>query len=224
MAYGLQVFGGNNVLQIDSSTNLTGFSGYTVTTSSSISVSSGDLVFCRHSPSSGNIRYFGIDTRTSTWTAYSRLNSPVLGTNSAWQPFNLDWLILRSASTAATSGTYGLQVKNAANQVAFDSRALSFGFSVTGYLAAQTASGNPFQDSGPIAPLGEWISIEHGFLNPNLSNDPTNPISIAGLAFANNRTEGYSVTVNGAYYFGVVSFFTESFWGNFSDIITGESY
>lgn len=223
MAYGLKVFGGNNVLQIDSSSNLVGLGGFDTTTASSITVSSGDLVFCRHSPSSGNIRYFGIDTRTSTWTAYSRLNSPGLGTNSAWSTYALDWLILRSASTAATSGTYGLQVKNAINQVAFDSRAVSFGFNITGYLEAGDGSGNPFQDSGPIAPLGEWISIEHGFHTPNLYNDPTNPISIAGLAFANNRTEG-NVTVNGAYFYGRLTFFAESFWGNFSDIITGENY
>lgn len=222
MAYGLKVFGGNNVLQIDSSTNLAGFSGFNVTTSSSITVSPGDLVFCRHSPSSGNIRYFGIDTSNTTWTAYSRLNSPFLSGQSAWQPFNLDWLILRAASTATTSGTYGLQVKNAANQVAFDSRSISFGFTITGYLAALAASGNPFQDSGPIAPLGEWISVEHAFVN-SFTNDPTNPISIGGLAFANNRTEG-SVTVNGAYFFGRISFFNESYWGNFSNIITGETY
>ena len=223
MSYGMKVFGGNSVLQIDSTSNLTGLGGANTVVAQSITVQPGDLVFCRHTPSSNNIRYFGVDTRTSTWTAYSRLNSPILGTNSAWQPFALDWLVLRSASTAPTSGTYGLQVKNALNQVAFDSRAVSFGFNVTGYLAAQTASGNPFQDSGPIAPLGEWISIEHGFHTPNLYNDPTNPISIGGLAFANNRTEG-SLTVNGAYYYGRVTFFAESFWGNFSDIVTGENY
>lgn len=224
MAYGLQVFGGNNVLQIDSNTNLTGFSGAAITTSSSIEVSPGDLVFCKHSPSYGDIRYFGVDTSTSTWTAYSRLNSPYLSGNSAWQPFNLDWLILRAASTAPTPppGTYGLQVKNAANQIAFDSRSISFGFNITGYLASLTASGNPYQDSGPAAPLGEWVSIEHGFMG-SYTNDFTNPISLAGLAFANNNTIG-SITVNGAYYFGRFTLFNESYWPNFSDIVIGENY
>ena len=118
MAYGMKIDGAEGIYQVDGSTSSTSFltivhNGTTLNSSpyAISNYSAGDIVFAR--PTSGSGRFCS-DFTVSTPT------------------FNVQasYLILRPSSniSSAVSGsgvTYGIQIKNAANTVIFDSRAFS---------------------------------------------------------------------------------------------------
>lgn len=134
MAYGLQITGANNTFTIDSELPTVGFLPVVVNNGSVNAFQTyggyalGDLIFAR--PASGG----------SLVTAdFRNPSSPKAGENQ-------DFILLRSSGTSGlgtsnNGSAYGLQVKNAAGDIAYDSRHTASGFNIKAVKGFDTLDG-----------------------------------------------------------------------------------
>jgi len=122
MTYGLKVFGGNNILQIDSDL---GMKGLQVVEANTASFLSGlplysDLIFMKKAPSTS---YICLERNYSTGAA----NFKVGNTGSL---ISVNYVVCRTSTDVTTTGNYGLQVFNP-SVVAFDSRGFTANNGIT---------------------------------------------------------------------------------------------
>jgi hypothetical protein len=165
MAYGIQIFNGSDVLQIDSDRKMSGlnvvnsslFAGQSAgSTIPGTTVGfSPNLILINYSGtlSPGSAQYVFINKNTDDWSVVDLNGNPV----------NVDWAILEpfSRQTPSSSG-YGIQIWNSSGELAFDSGLINNGgFTFKNYALPLTFSGNPAQDSGPLTTnLSEFVSVE----------------------------------------------------------------
>lgn len=163
MSYGLQVFGGNGLLQIDS--DVVGMSGYGLkeqNTLSSVSYSFGDLIFVQKNVL-GSAEYCFPD-----W-----LGNTVVFKDGTGAQVTMNYIVIgvMSGNSLSSDGSsYGLQVLDSAGNTAFDSRKIGTGVALptpTRYIPSGTlVSGGTIANGST-----EWVCINFGEYEVEDAND-----------------------------------------------------
>ena len=114
MTYGLKVFAGNNIIQVDSDLSVKGLQVVQSATGSSLSSLPlyTDLVFMKRAPTAS---YICLERNYGTGVANFRIGS-------TGALINVDYIVCRASTDASISGTYGLKVFNPSGVVSFESR------------------------------------------------------------------------------------------------------
>lgn len=165
MAYGIQIFNGSDVLQIDSDRKMSGFNVVNSSSFAGQSPSStipgtsagfsANLILINYSGTiaAGSAQYVFINKNTTPWSVVDLNGNAV----------TVEWAILEPFSReTASSGGYGIQIWDSSGDLAFDSGLVNNGgFTFKNYALPYTFSGNPAQDSGPVtSSLSEYVSVE----------------------------------------------------------------
>ena len=240
MAHGLQVYTGSGatVVQIDSSTTIRNYAPVITGSGSSISSTSfsynpdRDLTFINVSVASGNFETVwayvngtydsngNLTTEDDTLRFEGRTNSAAATGSSK----TVSYFAFKNIQDAGSlSGTYGLQVYNSSNQLAFDSRQYTGGsnLSVLDYKPSNTYTGYPVYDTPITTNLNRYVSIDRCYAKSNVYS--IGPFFLQGFIFANNYSPSSGPNWNGIYHFG----FTQGFMGggqyqaNFNGILVG---
>ena len=216
MAYGLYVEGGNGVLQIDSDNPYLegmGIKFIGVAAGTLSGVAAGDAVFFNYDPGNGN---YGAIWPTQITNTITFKGSNFDGSAHSNKTVNVIHLGRQSAGTGTLTGAYGLQIKNSAGTAnVFDSRAITSGFSMTGYVAALTISGAPSASNKLSTDItNTYVSVAPGRYDGASYQ--------SGFQFSNNHTSGLGTGINFYNFFNTPygSFSTN----NLASFTIGESF
>ena len=227
MAYGIEGTTATGGFLIDSNTSATEYltvvASGTVNAGSSISKTAGDLLFAKpFNTSSSTANRVIIDTASSA-TATKFLHK-------------VYYIKLQKAQNTNPSGNdYGIQIKNAANAIIFDSRTATSGVKILGAKAksAYAAAAQPNNSAGqsitsPQTSVGSLTTIIH-------AGNPTNVYVSCSNGFYEVTNVSYQLVIGGFYYdyannrILAEGYFDLDFSGDFSstmiassDVLTGE--
>ena len=236
MAYGFSATGNGGAFLLDS--DLTATEHYAVQATGtcsdggSVTKQAADLLFAKPN-----------DTSTSTAKRVIYNGAP----NSTSITFlkAVNYVILRKTQDRATSGNYGLQVKNPSGTVIYDSRTSTSGVKLLGSTPRATLGGSA-QPSNPAGFDTSSLALTTGnnhFTNQTASTviyaapdgtDISNVYVFVGAGFYSIDTFGATIIIGGAYYnYSADKILNESFsyiapasshtgYGNLYDIIRGQ--
>ena len=247
MGYGLYVetFNGNLIIDSDRS----GDSGLQI-----VAAGTSSSPFASYTPPSGttSLVFANVSVSSGTYKFIQLKNNVFLDQNN--NSISVNWVIVqRARDITATSGTYGLQVKNADNDIYFDSRQSTGngGFSLVGYFPYGGIIGNYYSVNNYY---DGYIYAANGASNNRITSDLTHYVAMVAtgtwnttafngiVAFNNfNITSGTNTSI----FTGSTSTATNQvfsgyypirwrptpmglggydFWQNFSDIPYGETF
>ena len=194
MAYGILATGNNDSFLIDSDTTGTEHLAVvevdTVEAGASVTKEAQDFIFAKpYSPTIGSNRVTCNNIASATGVTFLK---------------KVYYVQLRKAQNASTTGSYGIQVKNASNTIIYDSRTSTSGLKILGSVPRATLGGamqpgnglvtvnNPVLTGTGYPGTGTRTTIIH-------SGDPTNVYvnASAGYYFHSGT---YGLEINSAYY------------------------
>ena len=214
MTYGIKIFGGVDNIQIDSDRSNIGIRIVDSGTSSTITGTVANIFFDKliainYIPSSGNQNPLFFNKATTPWTVvnFGGISTPV------------DWVILDTFPTTASTSGYGVQVFNADGDVCFDTEVLqNDGASFTDFALLGTFSGNPIEDLGPLT----TDPTDYVIMNHSTWGSAGETIKI-GYLFDNVPTN----TLEGIYHYAYNVRYnprnglsTERYWTNFVNLFS----
>lgn len=194
MTYGLRVTTGsaNTILQIDSDTVMKDYVAVAGSSSSTTVPATfntvQDLLFVNTSVSSGQCKTLYLVNDSGTYKFIGQTNPSNTSVNTGMAYVSAAYILLKPIATLSSpSGTYGLQVYNSGNQLAFDSRYYTVGFNtaLVDYHTSLSRSGNPAADDPLTSDFTLYPVLDTLSSSPI---SPLNPVWKTGYLFANNHT------------------------------------
>jgi len=171
MGYGLylETFNGNLIIDSDRS----GDSGLTI-----VKAGTSSSPYASYTPPAGtaSIVFANVTVSSGTFKFFQLKNNVFLDQNN--NSISVNWVICqRAKDITATSGTYGLQVKNADQDIYFDSRQYTGngGFSLVGYFTYASIIGNYYAVNNYY---DGYIYAANGASNNRITSDLTQYIAM----------------------------------------------
>lgn len=209
MAYGLQVTTGStgDILQIDSTTEMRVLCPQKSGTASSFTTGSGDYVFVKITPNSGDYKCIIAWTSTDGNTYFNVGTNQILNVYSTTTA-SVSYIITNPIyNLSSPTGNYGLQVyRDSDGALAFDSRYFNAQttFALTNIFINGSRTGNVFFDAKLTTSLTDSNGNPYySYIRPyaSFNTSPPSPAIMYGAVFSNN----HSTLGTGIYYYGIYS-------------------
>lgn len=225
MSYGLRVYAGNNILQIDSNVSMVGMVGSATGAGTSATIIDGSLLFVNYAPGSGNSMLISaVPSAASSvvigGVTYSRTTYTFkgydFGEGTHYSSITCNYMVVTPTKrTTGDSSSYGLVVYDgtgtAASDIVFDSRTMgNFGFKLTEFLIPGGSAGGPTWGDSPIGLKTEYFCVNNSYYS--YTND-SEFFFYNSVWFGNNDSVFYGGTnhaVNGMYF---VNLLVDPFFG-----------
>lgn len=217
MSYGIKVTTGasNDIIISDSDKQFIGFYPITIGSGSVTAQTfdpTTDLLFIKKSSGQVAVLHFNQSSNSSE-------DNKVYFTfsNTSLTAVTVDYIHLRKIDTATPTGTYGIQIKNSAGDVQFDSRVQTTQNNtifVSDTYAQYAVQGNPTAASAPLGPLTSYYA---GLIYNSSSLSSTrqyNPTLANEILIFNNNSGSYAGV--GVYHSGFIPPFFPGGTGTYS--------
>ncbi len=194
MSYGISATGNNNSFIIDSDTtgteHLAVVATGTVEAGATLTKQAQDFIFAKpYSTTIGSNRVTCNNIASATGVTFLK---------------KVYYVQLRKAQNASTSGSYGIQVKNASNTIIYDSRTSSSGLKILGSIPKATMGG-AMQPGNGLVTVNNPVLTGTGYPGTGTrstiihSGDPTNVYVNASSGYY-YYSGTYGLEINSAYY------------------------